>query len=154
MSNELDLHGCLVIEAIDTFVTCYNSRVGSGNFTSLIVIHGYGSSGQGGVIRARLRSFLSRHSERLTFECGEQCALRNPGTTMVYPRKPLPTATDALGAEILAYCRESPKTKSKIAGKFRNHGEAKIQASLKRLEQQKILCVVRKGSHTLYQTAT
>jgi len=139
-----------MVEAIDTFVNYYNGRVHNGDFSRILVIHGYGSTGEGGKIRLRLRSFLANHENFLAFECGEHIAGGNIGNTFVFPRKPLPSTIDTLSDEILEYCR-SPKTKSKIAGKFRLHGEAKIQASLQNLEKKKLLAVTHKGNHKLFQ---
>lgn len=150
MDNEIDLHGLLVAEAIDAFIEYYNDRVRGGDHRRILVIHGYGSTGEGGKIRTRLRSFLAGHEEYLSFEHGEHLSGGNLGSTFVFPRKPLPSALDALSNEILDYCR-SPKTKSKIAGKFRNAGEAKIQACLQSLEKKKLLAVSYKASHKVYQ---
>lgn len=151
MDNEIDLHGCLVPEAIDRFVTYYNTRVRAGDYSRILVIHGYGSTGEGGKIRTRLRGYLSSHDAELAFEFGENLSGGNLGNTYVFPRKPLPSMSDALSNEILEFCR-SPKTKSKIAGKFRLFGEARIQASLQTLEKQKLLRISHKGSHKLFQT--
>lgn len=151
MSNEIDLHGFPMVEAIETFVNYYNDRVHNGDFTRILVIHGYGSTGEGGKIRVRLRNFLAGHRDFLAFECGEHIDGGNLGNTFVFPGKPLPSPMDALSKEILEYCR-SPKTKSRIAGKFHLSGEAKIQACLQSLEKKKLLGVTYKGSHKLYQT--
>ncbi|MFZ2957152.1 MAG: Smr/MutS family protein [Candidatus Ozemobacteraceae bacterium] len=153
MSNEIDLHGCQVIEALDTFVSYYNSRIRDGDFNRILVIHGYGSTGEGGRIRVQLRRFLSNHLEYLAFACGEDIGFSNLGNTFVFPRKPLPSAMDALSSKILEYC-ESPKTKSKISGKFRMHGDTKVQASLQNLEKQKLLRIAYKGGTKLYQATT
>lgn len=150
MSNEIDLHGFLVADAIDTFVAYYNDRVHGGDYSRILVIHGYGSTGEGGKIRVRLRSFLESHQDFLSFEFGEHIGGGNLGNTFVFPRRALPSPIDALSKEILEYCRV-PKTKSKIAGKFHLAGEAGIQACLQRLERKKLLAVTYKGSHKLYQ---
>jgi len=152
-SNEIDLHGCPVAEAIDLFVNYYNARVSFGDFSRILVIHGYGSTGEGGKIRTRLRGFLENHHEELTFEAGENLSGGNLGSTFVFPRKPLPSMIDALSNEILDYC-QAPKTKSKISGKFRQYGEARIQASLQALEKQKLLRISHKGSHKVFQSSS
>ncbi|MBP7634158.1 Smr/MutS family protein [Candidatus Ozemobacteraceae bacterium] len=151
MDNEIDLHGFLVAEAIDAFIGFYNDRVRGGDYGRILVIHGYGSTGEGGKIRTRLRSFLAGHEEYLSFEHGEHLSGGNLGSTFVFPRKPLPSTIDTLSNEILSYCR-SPKTKSKIAGKFRIAGEAKIQSCLQNLEKKKLLAVTHKGGYKLYQS--
>lgn len=151
MDNEIDLHGLLVAEAIEAFIEYYNDRVRGGDYRRILVIHGYGSTGEGGKIRTRLRSFLAAHDAHLSFEHGEHLSGGNLGSTFVFPRKPLPTPLDALSSEILDYCR-SPKTKSKIAGRFRIAGETKIQACLQSLERKKLLAVSHKGGHKVYQS--
>lgn len=151
MDNEIDLHGCVVTEAVDAFVTYYNARVRNGDYNRILVIHGYGSTGEGGKIRTRLRSFLAGHPDELEFEPGENLSGGNLGTTFVFPRKPLPSTIDSLSEGILEFCR-SPKTRSKIAGKFRMFGEARIQASLQLLEKQKRLRAFQKGTHKVFQT--
>ena len=45
------------------FVRFYNACVRSGYRGRLEVIHGYGSTGGGGVIREELRRFLKAHAE-------------------------------------------------------------------------------------------
>jgi len=149
MSSGIDLHGLTVIAAIEKFVLFYNQRVKSNNLSSFEVVHGYGSSGEGGAIRTRLRSFLSRHSDYLGFISGEGIFPPNPGKTIVSPRKALPTMVDQLGEEILEFC-VSAKTASKISGKFRRHGEDKIQSALKSLERQNLLESFFKGQYRHY----
>lgn len=151
MDSEIDLHGLLVTEAIDAFIEYYNDRVRAGYYGRILVIHGYGSSGEGGKIRSRLRSFLATHDAYLTFEYGEHLGGGNLGSTFVFPRKPLPSPLDTLSNEILDYCR-IPKTKSKIAGKFRIAGDVKIQACLQNLEKRKLLAVTHKGGYKIYST--
>ena len=50
-SRSIDLHERTVAEAIREFVRFYNACVRNGYRGRLEVIHGYGSSGSGGVIR-------------------------------------------------------------------------------------------------------
>lgn len=152
MNNELDLHGFPVAEALRAFVTWYNDRVDHGDFRGIVVIHGYGSSGEGGTIRARLRAFLARSREYLEYAPGEDLGDGNLGNTIVFPHKRLPSALDALAVEIVAYC-DTPKTITKIAGKFRSYGENAVLQALRNLEKQKVLTVRYKGSNKLYVTA-
>ena len=70
-NDELDLHGFTVAEAIEQFVQYYNTRVDNNQFGCLRIIHGYGSSGKGGVIRARLRAFLDEQLDKLRYEAGD-----------------------------------------------------------------------------------
>ncbi|MBF0503063.1 MAG: Smr/MutS family protein [Candidatus Riflebacteria bacterium] len=150
MSSEIDLHGFDTIAAIDVFVNYYNDRVKSGDFGNINVIHGYGATGGEGKIRGKLRSFLAAHSDCLSFQGGENLDFHNLGETVVFPKKVLPSAIDLLSEEILDYC-QIPKTKTKIVGKFRMHGETKILASIQYLEKRKLLIAIIKGKHKLYQ---
>ncbi len=138
MSVEIDLHGLTRVEAIEKFVEFYNSRVNKGNKDCFCVIHGYGSTGTGGILLKSIRGLLSRYSEFLEFEPGEDNFSRNPGQTYVYPKRPLPNMLDMLAKQILDYC-ETPKTISKISGKFRRHGNIKILEALHTLEKAGLL---------------
>ena len=87
-NRSIDLHNCTVAEAIREFVRFYNSCVRSGYHGRVEIIHGYGSSGTGGVIREELRRYLKAHEEIFgEFLAGE--SLRNPGVTILYPRDTL-----------------------------------------------------------------
>ncbi|MGD0096544.1 MAG: Smr/MutS family protein [Terracidiphilus sp.] len=83
-NRSIDLHNCTVAQAIREFVRFYNSCVRSGYRGRVEVIHGYGSTGSGGVIRDELRRYLKAHDEIFgEFLAGE--SLRNPGVTVLYP---------------------------------------------------------------------
>lgn len=84
-TRSIDLHSFTVAEALREFVRFYNQCVRSGYRGRIEVIHGYGSSGSGGRIRAALRDFLAGHGEIFgEFLAGE--SLRNPGVTIVYAK--------------------------------------------------------------------
>ena len=151
MNDKIDLHGFTKLEAIEALIEFYNSRVKKGNLSPFEVIHGYGSSGVGGVLLSRIRGFLSDYSEMLDFDYGNNFLNNNPGVTRIFPKKPLPEAIDLLGEEILDYCTV-PKTISKITGKFHRYEESKILASIKHLEKQKRLKSFHKASFKVYQT--
>ncbi|NCB37426.1 MAG: hypothetical protein EOM80_01545 [Erysipelotrichia bacterium] len=151
MNNEIDLHGYTQIEAIEALVRFYNSRVKKGDRSRFDVIHGYGSSGTGGALRVKIRSFLLRHADCLRFEAGENYSPANPGKTLVIPIKDLPEAVDLLAEEILEYCSTAARTINKISGKFRRYGDARVQASLKSLEKQGALTTFFKGQYRHYQ---
>ena len=87
--DEIDLHGLTVAEALSRLADHCNARILAGDSGPVSVVHGYGSSGRGGDLRAAVREFLSRHSGRLEFVPGERY-FNNPGVTIVYPGKPLP----------------------------------------------------------------
>ena len=150
MNDKLDLHGLTKIEAIETLIKFYNSRVKKGNLTPFEVIHGYGSTGVGGVLQKRVRGFLTGFPDELEYDFGKNPLCINPGSTRVIPKKPLPEFTDLLSEEILDFC-EAPKTFSKIVGKFHRYEETKIQASIKLLEKQKRLKSFNKGAYKVFQ---
>jgi len=106
-NNAIDLHGLTVDEALAAFVEHYNSRVRSGRGGCIKVVHGYGSSGEGGVIRGRLLRLLASHADKLRYEDGQQYG--NPGWTLVYPGELLPGRQDTLDHRILGLCQE-PKS--------------------------------------------
>lgn len=82
-TKSIDLHRFTVAEALREFVRFYNACVRSGYRGRIEIIHGYGSSGTGGVIREELRKYLSAHDEIFSqFLPGEN--LRNPGVTILY----------------------------------------------------------------------
>lgn len=147
IANELDLHGYTTNEAMEMFDLYYQDQLKQGK-KPFNVIHGYGSKGSGGEIRKKLRAFLSAHPDKATIYLGEQTG-GNLGTTQVKPIKPLPSRIDILEDKILDYCHV-PRTKDKIAGKFRNYGAEKVSMSIKKLEQCKILKPVIKGKFKCY----
>jgi dsDNA-specific endonuclease/ATPase MutS2 len=106
-SRSIDLHNFTIAEAIREFVRFYNSCVRSGYRGRLEVIHGYGKSGSGGVIREELRKFLKAHEETFgEFLAGE--SLRNPGVTILYPRETLAAMPLGLGGGFSSMQRKRP----------------------------------------------
>ncbi|MEA3266129.1 MAG: Smr/MutS family protein [Candidatus Fermentibacteria bacterium] len=145
MRTELDLHGYQVVEAIDIFVQHYNQRVKRGDLSPISVIHGYGSTGEGGRIRTALLKFLQTSDGNLSF----QQEAWNPGKTVIYPEKVLPSGAGIVSSEIVAYCH-LPRSESKILGKFRRFGDLNVKNTLRRLVKQGILSRERKGRLTVY----
>ena len=136
-SLNLDLHGCTWQEALEEFITVYNAALDSmddANSVSLTVIHGHGSTGEGGIIRARLRAFLQRFSDHLDFTLGENLD-GNRGCTIVAPLSRIPETVDLLAEQIWDYCAYA-KSKGKVVSKFRRHGEPRILQAIKSLENQ------------------
>jgi DNA-nicking Smr family endonuclease len=78
-SDQLDLQGLSFTDAIERFVDQYNVRVKNGQCGCWTVVHGYGSSGEGGAIRSKLRGFLNQHPDKLRYEFGDNYG--NPGST-------------------------------------------------------------------------
>jgi dsDNA-specific endonuclease/ATPase MutS2 len=109
-SRSIDLHNFTVAEALREFVRFYNNCVRSGYRGRLEVIHGYGSTGAGGVIREELRKYLKAHSGTFgEFLAGE--SLRNPGVTILYPRESLATMPQSLDAGHFTIPRMKPPRK-------------------------------------------
>ena len=139
----LDLHGQTWSEALPAFIEAYNGALRR-SAGELEVVHGYGASGVGGVLRKRLRAFLRRHEDRLEFMFGEDVD-GNAGVTLVVPREALPEAGDLLAEQVLEYC-ERPKTQGKIMGKFRRHGAPAVQRAMGMLEREgRLRAVSRRG---------
>ena len=147
----LDLHGLTWAEAEASFIEFYNQtlRQAGKGVVGLDVVHGYGSTGTGGVLCTRLRRLLGRREACLNFQIGEK-ADGNPGHTIVVPLKPLPSLRDQLSQDIWDFC-DRPRSKSKIIGKFRRHGEMVVLSTIKTLEKQKRLNPSNQGAHKLYQ---
>ena len=145
----IDLHGKTWAEALAEFIECHNRAVPSGSM--LDVVHGYGSTGAGGVIRTRLRAFLSRHPQCLEYQLGEAVD-GNQGHTLVKPKQRLPDTGELLVEQIWEYC-ETPRTVSKIAGKFRRHGDQKVQQAIQTLQRQGRLRTASKGRFKEYAAA-
>jgi len=149
--HTLDLHGLTWAEAEASFIEFYNqtfSEAGK-DAVRLDIVHGYGSTGIGGVLVTRLRRFLERYESCLEFQTGERVD-GNPGHTIVVPLKPLPSLRDQLSQEIWDFC-DRPRSQSKIIGKFRKHGEMVVLSTIKTLEKQKRLSPSNQGVHKLYQ---
>jgi hypothetical protein len=149
-NDELDLHSFTVAEAIEQFVQLYNTRVDNNQYGCLKIIHGYGSSGQGGAIRAKLRAFLDEHLDKLRYETGDSYG--DPGWTWVYPKVRLPDQRERMAAAILAFCSDG-KTEEKILREFINLGEVQVKQAVRSLAKQGRLKTVNKGAKVLYQAA-
>ena len=152
-ARTLDLHGLTWTEAQAAFIDFYNGAVhqAGGNPARMDVVHGYGSTGTGGVLRSRLRGFLEQHESCLEFRLGENVD-GNQGHTIVVPLKPLPSLGEQLAEEIWAYC-ERPRAQSKIIGKFRRRGATEVLRAIKVLEKQQRLRALTRGKLRLYEAA-
>jgi Smr domain len=148
-NDELDLHGFTVAEAIEQFVQLYNTRMDNNQFGCLKIIHGYGSSGEGGVIRIKLRSLLDQHLDKLRYEAGDNYG--DPGWTWVYPKVRLPDQRERSAAAILSFCSEG-KTEEKILREFAKLGEVQVKQAVRSLAKQGKLKTVNRGEKVLYQS--
>lgn len=146
--HEVDLHDLTTDEALRVFVEFYNKRTRGASRDPFRVIHGYGSSGEGGKIRRKLRAFLESAAECLDWRSGEDFE-GNSGVTIVFPRTVLPSIEDQLAADIVKFCA-TPRTESKIAGEFRKHGPREIKQAIRGLVRQGQIKEVVKGGTTTY----
>ena len=147
MTNRtLDLHGMTWLEALPAFIEFYNRAVARGDAARLEVVHGYGSTGEGGVLLKRLRAFLASHAESLEVQTDS-----NPGHTFVTPHIALPDTIDMLCEDILAYC-DTPRPQSKIIGKFRWSGQPEVLQAIRTLESQRRLTTKLKGALKMYES--
>jgi hypothetical protein len=140
--NQLDLHGLTVPEAIEKFVEQYNARVKQDQLAGWTVVHGYGSTGEGGVIRSKLRAFLDQHPDKLRYELGDKYG--NPGSTWVYPRLRLPDRRERLALEILDYCAQ-PRVAEKILREFSVAGGVQVKEIVRSRIKQGRLASGNKG---------
>lgn len=138
----IDLHGFSVDTALETLVTHCNKAYQSGYRGWVTVVHGYGSTGAGGVIKQRVRSLFSHHRD--AFEvCFNDSA--NPGSTDVRILKPLREShrtSTPLEEQILEFCK-TPKEESKIGNKFHRLPFAELREVLKGLQEQGRLAMVK-----------
>lgn len=148
-STVLDLHGYTWAEALAAYIEFHNSAVhvaGGAAIGRREIIHGYGSTGEGGVILRRLRAYLERHPDHVQVEYDS-----NRGHTNVIPLAALPKIEDMLREEILGYC-DVPRAASKITGKFRRHGNPAVMAAIGALEREGRLKREDTGRHRLYRS--
>ena len=152
-SRNLDLHGKTWAEALTEFREFYNmtARAHPGGGVQLEVVHGYGSSGQGGRLLTSLRSYLERQSQAglLSYRTGEE-ADGNPGHTLVTTLKPLPAAGEDLADGIWEFCAR-PQSHRKVMNRFRRHGDPQVQQALRDLQGQRRLRAVTVGREKGYE---
>ncbi len=134
---EIDLHGLTWQESLTRFMEVYNDAFDSTGKPSGIkvrVVHGYGSTGEGGVLRKRFRGFCQRFEDYLEVTTGEEID-GNRGYTVVSPIRCLPSMHDMLAEHILNYCKRA-RSPSKISGKFRRYGQPHIMQAIRSLEKE------------------
>lgn len=151
--DKLDLHGKTWAEALSEFRSFYNEAVRAhpGGGVQLEVVHGYGSTGQGGRLLTSLRNYLERqsHAALLSYRTGEVVD-GNPGHTLVTTQKPLPAAADDLGDSIWEFCVR-PQSHRKVMNRFRRQGDPQVRQAIRLLESQKRLQPVTVGREKGYQ---
>lgn len=150
---ELDLHGYSLNQALDIFVETYNVLIDSQSHEPLKVVHGYGSTGVGGVIRKCVTNLLEAHHESLEYAFGEDID-GNPGYTIVYPGERLLSPIEKLYSLILEYCTRL-KTREKVVWKFtqyQQYRESDVVQALNYLMRQGKLEIVRKERYKKFKT--
>jgi hypothetical protein len=145
---ELDVHGMTVNEALKLFADSYNRHVKSSSREPLRVIHGWGSSGEGGKIRPKLRQLLADAEQNLEWKAGEDVE-GNPGVTIVYPRKVIQPRESELETAILEFC-SVPRTESKIAGQFRKYEPREVKQAVRALLRRGQIKEILRVNHTAY----
>ena len=134
---EIDLHGLTWEESFTRFIEAYNDAFDSAGKPSGVqvrVVHGYGSTGEGGVLRKRLRGFCQRFEDYLEVTTGEEID-GNRGCTVVSPIRRLPDMDVMLAEHIWNYCKGA-RSQSKIAGRFRRYGQPHVMQTIRSLEKQ------------------
>lgn len=138
---QVDLHGMKTAEAIVCFTRAYDSVLSSGAHSGahsgacLKVVHGYGSGGTGGDTRRAIRTLLQANPACAVYVPGEDID-GNPGYTVVYPRRRLPSGAERLYPGIVEYC-SAPKTKTDVVRRFvRRSAESEIERALRELENR------------------
>ncbi|MBN1922513.1 MAG: Smr/MutS family protein [Anaerolineae bacterium] len=154
MSRTIDLHGLIVDEAMLEFIQFYNQCLESGYRGRIEVIHGYGSSGQGGAIVRALRAYVKSNSSR--FESifhGDD--LGNPGITVLYPKEALAeleASPSPVGEAIRRFC-VTPKSEQRILAKLRGRfGDRLISENLREMVNRGQLRIVRNGTGVFYES--
>lgn len=132
-------------EAMGCFLSAYDRILESGIASSLKVIHGYGSTGLGGATRSSIRSLLRGNPLCAQFTPGEDID-GNPGYTIVYPKRHLPSGCMQLWDRIVEYCA-SPKSQSDVVHRFLRIGsEPEIVTAVRELERRgRLRAITRNG---------
>jgi hypothetical protein len=152
MTRTIDLHGLTVDEAMRHFVSSYNALFENGYRGRIEVIHGYGSSGEGGAIRRKLRSFLAANRDRFKL-VSDGDSRGNPGVTYVEGKGRLPAgeASTALERAILDFCA-TPKSENKILVKLiGRYGDPAIRTAIHNMVNSGSLERIRAGAEVKYR---
>jgi hypothetical protein len=163
VSRSIDLHDCTVQEAISKFLDFYNTCVRSGYRGRIEVIHGYGSTGVGGIIKQELRKYLAANTERIEqFIAGD--LVGNPGVTILYPKRTLKASPQGQGSVPLLNAAQkaiqrlcvTPKVKERILTKLRGRfGDRVLLAEIGSMVQSGALEAIKTGDGTvLYKAAS
>lgn len=150
-SEVIDLHGLSTDVAIQTFISRANKLCNAGHRGWVTVVHGYGSTGVGGVIKQRIRALLNHHAD--AYESRFNDAL-NPGSTEVRILKTLPLKQNPgtpLEEQVLLFCT-SPKEESKICNKFHRRPITEIKEIIRQLQSRGLLMQVAVNGRKSWKT--
>jgi hypothetical protein len=144
-----DLHALTVEQAMHKFVRQYNKLIAAGRAQPLDVVHGFN---QGIEIQRPLRTFLTEHTDEVSFVTGESLD-DNPGHTKVYPNKLLPQWEQSLPSRILAFC-SNPKPRERIQSQFAKHGELRVREAVDGLIRSgRLKPIAKNGKNCLVASA-
>ncbi len=141
----LDLHNYQTKEAIKETVAFLNSNLNQ----EIKIIHGYGSSGKGGILKEKIRNFLEKNEDKMEIHYGERLRF-NPGCTIVKLKKKITdNSGNDLKDQIKNFCTIA-KPKEKIYNKFFKINSQEIDRILKELETEKVLQQIKKRGIKCY----
>lgn len=136
----IDLHDIKLEDAIPFFITKYNEFYLNGFKGEIEVIHGYGSSGIGGVIKKRFKRFSEAYNAYFNVRY-----TNNLGVTFITPKKLIPKENFLLENEILIFCSNSPKSMNKIKNNFlKKYKQEDIKKSVLSLLKKNLLSEIQK----------
>jgi len=153
-TRSIDLHAHTVPQAMREFVRFYNDCVRGGYQGRIEVIHGYGSTGGGGVIRQHLRKYLAANVDKFGSVLPGD-SVGNPGVTIVWaksvlsgPAGAIPLASPAQDA-IVRLC-QTAKSKERILMKLRGRfGDRVLTSEIRNAVQNGSLQEVRANDGTI-----
>jgi len=152
MSEYIDLHGLTVDEAMARFIQFYNDCIKHGYQGRIEVVHGYGSSGQGGAILRVLRAYLDENSTKFdNILHGD--VIGNPGITVLIPKDSLAEPETPVCESIRRFCK-TPKSEQRILAKLRGRfGDRLIREEIREMMNRGQLRIVRSGNKLSYESA-
>jgi len=148
MAHQIDLHGLTVDAALETFVEQCNRLFRGGYRGKIVVVHGYGSSGQGGAIKKRLTGFLAKHHDYFDSSVWDG---GNPGVTTLRQLKALPVEkAGGIEQQLLAFL-VVPKVEAKIFARFHSKSVAEVKELLRDLRQRGLIHEAVKNGQKAWQ---
>ena len=145
----IDLHGLSVDAAIQLFIERCNRLFRGGYRGKIAVVHGYGSGGQGGAIKDRLKGFLGRHADYFDAPGWDG---GNPGATIIRQLKLLPAdQAGGIHQQIIDFL-QTPKTEAKILAKFHARSAAEIKGLIRDLGVRGVIHEVSKNGQKAWQS--